>query len=161
MRILTIILSLVCVNAFAQDKFSEENKEFKKKFAEVKSRADQGDPVAQWSLGGYYRAGTGVKQNYIESAKSYQKSADQGYARAQSELAECYVSGRGVERDLIKAYAYYSLALLSYEGESASGSNRRRGEIAEGMTFSQIQSAKELAVTLQAEIVARAKAEKK
>jgi Sel1 repeat len=160
MRILTIILSLACVSAFA-DKFSEENKEFKKMFAEQKVKADQGDPIAQWSVAGSYRAGTGVKANNVESAKYYQKSADQGYALAQSELAECYVDGRGVERDLIKAYAYKSLALLSYEEDSAVGARRRRAEIAEGMTFSQIQSAKELTVTLQAEIVARAKAEKK
>lgn len=161
MRILTIILSLVCVSAFAQDKFSEENKEFKKIFAQTKVKADQGDAIAQWSMGGIYRAGSGVKQNFVESAKYYQKSADQGYASAQSELAECYVTGQGVERDLIKAYAYKSLSLLSYEGESAFYANRRRAQIAEGMTFSQIQSAKELTVTLQAEIVARAKAEKK
>jgi hypothetical protein len=156
MRILTIILSLACVSAFAQEKLT---------FAQAKIKADQGDPKAQYRLGWSYRSGDGVgpgvKPNYVESAKYFQMSADQGYGKAQQELAECYVDGRGVERDLIKAYAYWSLTLLSFEGDSAVGARRRRAEIADGMTFSQIQTAKELAVSLQAEIVARSKAEKK
>jgi TPR repeat protein len=161
MRILTVILSFVCVGAFA-DKISEENNDFKIMFAEQKVKADQGDVIAQFSTAVNYGAGTGVKQNFVESAKYYKMSADNGYANSQSALAECYENGRGIDKDLIKAYAYISVALLSYEDNKLIlYAKKRKGKIAEGMTYSQIQTAKELAVTLQAEIVARAKAEKK
>lgn len=162
MRVFIIILCLVYNGAFAQQsRWDQEEKAKQNQFAEKKVVADQGGPVDQYWVANSYLIGHGVKLNKVEGFKYCQKSANQGYARAQERLSDCYEKGEGVERDLVKSYAYISLALLSFEDDAAMWARKRRGSLAENMTYDQIQSAKQLAVALQAEIVARAKAEKK
>jgi len=60
-----------------------------------KSLAEQGDVTAQRLLGGMYRFGWGVPQDYREAAKWYRMGADQGDVVAQFSLAEMYFEGSG------------------------------------------------------------------
>jgi TPR repeat protein len=51
-------------------------------FDSLKTRATQGDVVAQNSLGGMYRMGKGVPQDYAEALKWFRLSAAQGQVDA-------------------------------------------------------------------------------
>ena len=60
--------------------------------------AEQGDAVAQFSLGVSYREGKGVPRDYAQAVSWWRKSAGQGYASAQSALGFMYANGQGVPR---------------------------------------------------------------
>ncbi len=45
---------------------------------ELRPLAEQGDASAQFFLGSMYYVGTGVPQDYAETAKWYRKAAEQG-----------------------------------------------------------------------------------
>lgn len=180
MRLLTLFLSLLCVNVFAElPPNLQENKDSKesiKVFEAWKAKADRGDALYQLLVGDSLAVGCGVKQNFVESFKYYEKSADQGLLMAQSKLAECYESGIGVEKDLVKAHAYYSLCLLTCDAKGLQRFMADIKRIEQLMSYIEIQAAyrlkemlqgemvrtsKELAVTLKAEIEAKKQADKK
>ena len=52
--------------------------------------AEQGNPVAQYSLGVLYIHGQGVPQNYAEAVRWYRMAAEQGYADALNNLGVMY-----------------------------------------------------------------------
>ena len=79
-------------------------------FAEMKTSAEKSDPVAQNNLAVMYATGNGVKQNYAEAAKWYEKAGEQGYPVAQHNLGTLYENGMGVPRDLHAAKVWYELA---------------------------------------------------
>ena len=58
--------------------------------ASLRSRAEQGNAFAQWSLGLLYALGQGVTQDYVEARKWYLKAAEQGDAFAQTNLGVLY-----------------------------------------------------------------------
>jgi hypothetical protein len=72
--------------------------------------AEQGYAVAQLLLGGCYRSGDGVKQDYVETLKWYKKAAEQGNAFAQTNLGMMYQSGYGTEKNLKEATKWYRKA---------------------------------------------------
>jgi len=45
--------------------------------------AEQGDPEAQWIVGGLFISGDGVPEDLKEAEKWWRKSADQGHVEAQ------------------------------------------------------------------------------
>jgi hypothetical protein len=55
--------------------------------------ADQGYAPAQLSIGGMYRDGKGVPQNFTEAIRWLRKAADQGGSIAQFELGDMYYNG--------------------------------------------------------------------
>jgi uncharacterized protein len=57
--------------------------------------ADQGDPVAQESLGWLYADGRGVGRDETEAARLFRLAADQGHSRALNSLGLLYLNGRG------------------------------------------------------------------
>lgn len=61
--------------------------------------AEEGNAVAQDSIGTMLCEGLGVGMDELRAAIWYEKSADQGYAKAQYALGTMYVMGRGVEKD--------------------------------------------------------------
>lgn len=73
-------------------------------------RADQGDAVAQFTLGTYYEHGWGVVRDYTEAAKWYRRSAQQGYAAAQNRLGDYFYNGFAVPQDYAKAVDWYGKA---------------------------------------------------
>lgn len=58
----------------------------------------------------YYYGRNGVKKDYIEAFKYYQKAADKGSSHAQARIAECYNMGRGVRLDKKEAFKWYRMA---------------------------------------------------
>ena len=69
--------------------------------------ATDGDATAQYILGGCYKNGLGVSQDYNEAVKWFRKSAEQGYAFAQCDLGDCYYNGLGVSQDYNEAVKWY------------------------------------------------------
>lgn len=68
-----------------------------------RTRAEQGDPKAEFDLGTRYYYGRGVPQDYPEAARWYRKAADQGNAKAQFYLGSMYRDGKGVSQDYSEA----------------------------------------------------------
>src|SRR5437867_10615028 len=65
-------------------------------FTEIRTKADQGDADAQFTLGLSCNFGARDAQNDAEAAEWFRRAADQGHALAQFNLAVMYASGQGV-----------------------------------------------------------------
>ena len=72
--------------------------------------AEQGDAVAQFSLGEKYGKGEGVLQDHAEAERWYRQAADQGFPMAQFMLARMYEKGQGLPQDTFEAVAWYHQA---------------------------------------------------
>ena len=103
--------------------------------------AQEGDCVAQNSLGCMYQYGHGVEQSYETAVEWYRKAADQGNAAAQYNLGIMYQYGHGVEQsyetavewyrkaaDQGNAYAQYSLGYMYMYGHGAEQSYAKAAE---------------------------------
>jgi TPR repeat protein len=78
---------------------------------DLKVRAAAGDKAATRQLADMYYAGRGgVKQDFREAARWYEKLAKLGDARAQTSLGLMYARGYGVEKNLQTAHRYWSFA---------------------------------------------------
>lgn len=67
-----------------------------------KTKAEEGDPIAQHSLGVRYRS----EGNYTQAIEWLQKSAAQNNAQAQYDLAQLYLDCEEVEQDLDLAFSW-------------------------------------------------------
>jgi len=110
MRILTIILSLACVSAYALEKNSI--------LEEYKAKAEAGDAESQFIYGGFLSGGLGICNkadiNLEESVKWTRMSAEGGYGiKAYYSLALSYEKGEGTPCNIVEAYAYYNLGVIS------------------------------------------------
>lgn len=99
MRILTLILSLVCLSAFAE--ITPEQ------FEQIEKKAQEGFYPAQCNLGVCYFLGDGVLKNYAQAVIWFRKSAEQGWSPAQCYLGICYQRGYGVRKDNVEALKWY------------------------------------------------------
>jgi TPR repeat protein/uncharacterized RDD family membrane protein YckC len=79
----------------------------KRQIADLEKSANQGNAVAQNTLGERYQTGQGVPKDLNKAAELYRKSADQGNADAQNNLGWLYQNGLGVPKDLAKAAELY------------------------------------------------------
>lgn len=77
---------------------------------DLRSKAEAGDPVAQYEVGIMYANGRGVTQNNIEAVKWWRKSADQGHAAAQYKLGTSCHIGDGTPLDYMEAAKWYGKA---------------------------------------------------
>jgi TPR repeat protein len=78
--------------------------------AQIREVAEQGNAVAQVCLGNCYFEGKGVKQDYKEAIKWWEKAAEQGFAIAQVYLGHCYAKGDGVKQDYKEAIKWWKKA---------------------------------------------------
>jgi hypothetical protein len=108
---------------------------------QLRKLAEQGDPDAQWSLGGRYHDGDGVPQNDSVAVQWFLRAAEQGHVIAQATLGAYYWAGRGVPQNLSKAYFWSALALA--RGDE--GSKSRLEGLASQMTRPQIVAARQQA----------------
>jgi localization factor PodJL len=76
----------------------------------LKKAAMAGDAKAQFVIASRYLDGKETAQNFVESARWYQKSAAQGLAPAQYRLATLFERGRGVTQDITMARVWYERA---------------------------------------------------
>jgi len=173
MRILTIILSLACVSAFAEDDTLQKMAEYDVKV--TTSLAQQGDAGAQFKLGLMYENGRTVrathpivkgnityftvdivKRDSVEAAKLFIKSAQQGHNMAQVKLANLYIKGEGVKKDLVEAFAYFNLAGLTFRY-----AEQKQKELESVLTPSQIEAGQKRSKEISSLIEANKKTEKK
>ena len=82
-----------------------------------KPLAEQGDPLAQYSMANLYASGQGVEENQAEAARWLRRAARGGYRRAAIDLGNRYASGLGVERDLDEAAKGFEMAGTLTAGE--------------------------------------------
>ena len=108
--------------------------------------AEQGDALAQESLGVAYVNGQGVAQDYSEAVKWFRLGAEQGNAEAQNNLGAMYAKGRGVTQHYLRAYMWLNLAASSKlrldEGQQVAKS---RDIVAKRLTPTQVIQAQEMA----------------
>src|SRR6266581_506625 len=80
-------------------------------FDQIKAKAEEGDAIAQATLGELYGTGkVGVTKDAGDALKWYRKAAQQGVAEAQYNLGVCYDKGLGVEKDAVEAVNWYRKA---------------------------------------------------
>ncbi len=98
--------------------------------------AEQGDDIAQYSLGTLYYNGQGLPQDYTQALTWYRKAAEQGYAEAEVQLGRSYYKGQGVPQDYAEAYFWLDLAAAGKldDSETEGAVARLRDNIASHMT---------------------------
>lgn len=114
-HVLTCAASLLlCLSSSGQqDKPGDDD------LAALTAKAEQGDVVAQFHLGGLYWHGRGVVADFDQAGRWYRKAAysgealTQGYAPAQVALGMMYATGVGAELNLVQAHAWWNIALLN------------------------------------------------
>ena len=106
------------------------------------SFGDQGDAVAQNSLGAMYYNGKGVPQDFKEALKWYRLAAAQGNISAQLNLGSMYYEGEGVGESLVRAYMWFSIVATRGHSEAA----KMRDAVSKQMTPQQIADAQAMAL---------------
>ena len=76
----------------------------------LRQKAEQGDSIAQCTLGSCYASGRGVARNDMLAVKWYRLSAERGYSTAQNRLGVCYSRGLGVARNDAEEVKWYRKA---------------------------------------------------
>jgi TPR repeat protein len=73
---------------------------------------EQGNPIAQYSLGRCFEKGNGVEQNMETAVEWYRKAAADGNATAQFSLGRCFEKGTGAAQNMKSAVEWYTKAAL-------------------------------------------------
>lgn len=115
---IALLLSILCLAAPAWADFKAgENAyhrgDYTTALREWRPLANQGDAVAQYSLGLLYTNGQGVPQDYKTAVYWFRLSANQGNAMAQTKLGLMYERGTGVTQDFVLAHKWYILGAAS------------------------------------------------
>jgi uncharacterized protein len=77
-------------------------------FREAKSKAEAGDPEAQFRLAMMYDVGVGAPKSYTESGKWYLKAASAGVAEAQFQLGvRYYEHGKTAKENYVNAFSWF------------------------------------------------------
>ena len=111
----------------------------------VRTRADQGDADAQFSLGVMYADGEGVPEDDTEAVRWFRLAADQGDTQAQYSLALMYGNGRGVTQDDVQAHMWFNLVASRAAGRAREMAVEDRDLVAGRMTADQLADAQRLA----------------
>ena len=77
---------------------------------DVRRKAENGNPIAQVTLGRMYANGTSLAKDDTQAVAWFRKAAESGNADAQYELALMYETGRGVTKDGSQAVEWYQKA---------------------------------------------------
>jgi tetratricopeptide (TPR) repeat protein len=94
--VVMVISSSVVVLAYAALLGSCQPEYQARLLKEFKTRAERGEPAAQYALGNCYYYGPGNKaQNWAEAFYWFREAAGRGYAGAQLKLGLCYLQGEG------------------------------------------------------------------
>ncbi|MEG9499423.1 tetratricopeptide repeat protein [Mannheimia indoligenes] len=108
-------------------------------FLELKQFAEQGEDLAQYTLGERYQNGEGVAQSDTQAAYWYTKAAEQGYLHAQFSLGEMYYNGKGVTQSTTQA-AYWLTKAAEQEHAIAQYSIGYMYALGDGVTQSDKQA---------------------
>ncbi len=107
--------------------------------------AEQGNAVAQVTVGSMYQLGEGVRQDHVEAVKWYRLAAEQGDGLGQFNLSN--VLGNGSTPDYVEAHMWATLAAedSAVEDFVRDWALRFRDTFEEKMTPEQIAEAQRLA----------------
>ena len=111
----------------------------------VTAAAEEGNAVAQYSLGYVYLYGYGATKDYPRSTQWLRFAAEQGHAEAQYRLGLAYGLGIGVTEDPIQAHKWLNIAASRLSGERHNEARRYRNLVAQDMSVSQLRTARSLA----------------
>lgn len=100
--------------------YSKELNDPKKEFKTWLEQAKSGDSQAQNDLGYCYLKGLGVKVNYVEAKKWFEKSSAQGNTNAMVNLGFVYQNGAGIQQNYDMAAKLYRQAA---DGDNIVGKN--------------------------------------
>ncbi len=89
------------MNAYAQKRYEEAYEWFMK---------DDGNPMCQYALGVLHANGQGVKRDFKEAAKWYERAADGGIVPAQAAFGFACANALGIPEDFDKAAKYLKMA---------------------------------------------------
>ena len=103
--LLSILLGVAALHVPAQ-----QSEPGRKRFEEIKAKAEKGDAEAQYNLGQSYVNPDRVVRDTVEAVKWWRKAAEQGNAAAQNALAVCYAAGEGVPKDAVEAVKWFRKA---------------------------------------------------
>ena len=81
--------------------------------------AEQGNAMAQSSLGDLYRLGLGVPLSYTEAVKWYRLAAEQGGGPPQFMLGVMHQNGYGVPQDFVTAHMWFNISATNGTGYAA------------------------------------------
>ncbi len=95
-----------------------KDKDYKIAFEIWHKLAEEGDPIAQNSLGVLFQKGQGVDQNFTLSYDWFKKSAEKGYTPAQVSLGYIYDQGMGIKQNKINAYMWWKIASLHGDSDA-------------------------------------------
>jgi localization factor PodJL len=76
----------------------------------LRAAAASGDPSAEFEVAARFAQGKGVKQNFDQAAKWYQRAASRGHAPSQYRLGTLFERGLGVAEDPARARVWYKRA---------------------------------------------------
>ena len=142
--LLAVLLLLLVVRAplLAQD---DDQAFTPAQIALVTAAAEEGNAVAQYSLGYVYLYGYGATKDYPRSTQWLRFAAEQGHAEAQYRLGLAYGLGIGVTEDPIQAHKWLNIAASRLSGERHNEARRYRNLVAQDMSVSQLRTARSLA----------------
>jgi hypothetical protein len=78
--------------------------------AQLRMRAEQGEPIEQFLLGAVYAQGSGVSRDYVEALRWFRLAAAQGVPEASHNIGVMYANGQGVPQNDAQAYFWFNLA---------------------------------------------------
>ena len=111
--------------------------------------AEQGDVLAQSSLGTMYKNGQGVPQDYEKAVEWYRLAAGQGDEDAQIGLGLIYGNAYSGVLDFVRAHMWFNLAATTLSGEARKNAMKMRDTVASQLTAAQIEEAQEMALRCQ------------
>jgi hypothetical protein len=86
--------------------------------ADLRRKAEGGDPAAMARFGDLYRRGQGVPQDLAMAFGWFKKAAEAGEASAQAQLSLMYSRGRGVQKSDEEAARLYEQAANQGDGHA-------------------------------------------
>jgi len=116
------IFIILSISSYSQDllkAFDAYNKQdFETAYKEWLPLAENGDAIAQSSLGILYKSGEGVIQDFEMAFKWFKLSAEQGYAFAQTMLGNMYDDGLGIKENNNLAYMWLFIASSTHDPDA-------------------------------------------
>jgi TPR repeat protein len=112
-----------------------------KKIESLQTRAEQGDPEAQFKLGNEYVLGKDLPVDHTEALKWYRSAAEQGDTKAQFNLGYMCRNGEGMTSDYVQAYKWYKLAAV----HGNANYQKLRDLVAKRLSSDQLAEAEKLA----------------
>ncbi len=101
----------------------EEGGDNAKKFEEAKARAEktQKDAESQFQLAEMYYNGKGVKRDYKEAAKHYEKAAYDSHPKARNKMGWIYYLGQGFTQNYTEAFQWFQRTVSEHAAETRYG----------------------------------------